>query len=99
MKRYKVKNILNGYILYFESRKAAKDHVNNCPERRRLLPGSVELSYHHTASKKGYITKDHGYFESYAGRFGKGLIYHQPNNQGSPHNSNNYHYITYYIEQ
>lgn len=101
MIRYKLVYKYQGYILtkYFATKQeaellAVKDGVVVSKKPRR-----VELAYHHTASKKGYIRKGGEWDEVYAGKFGEGIIRHKQNATfGSPHNSNNYHYVEYYIE-
>lgn len=54
-----------------------------------------KVSSHHTALSRGYICKDCGYVEEYAGKYGKGFIEHRPNVWDKV--SNSYHIIEYFI--
>lgn len=49
---------------------------------------------HHTAFKKGYMSRklEDGIINEYSGRYGKGYTVETP-----AYNTNQYHYITYYI--
>lgn len=50
------------------------------------------------ACKTLSIKKNGGFYESYTGKYGAGVIYHQPNSEYSgPRYSNNYHKIFYYL--
>lgn len=50
---------------------------------------------HHTAYTRDYMSrKANPRIEKYEGKFGKGLKVHTP-----AYNTNNYHYITYMIEE
>lgn len=51
------------------------------------------LQRHHTATARGYNHKGNEYVEEYSGRFGRGYIFHHASSK-----SNNYHDITYYVE-
>jgi len=58
-----------------------------------------EITYHHTATARGYVPVEGGYDEPYNGRFGRGYIKHYPNKSGLLNGcrSNTYHRIEYYI--
>lgn len=45
-------------------------------ELKEAVDGLVAKGYkpHHTASRKGYITKSQGHIDKYSGRFGVGYI-------------------------
>lgn len=51
------------------------------------------LHRHHTATARGYQHKGSLYIEEYCGKFGRGYIVHHESSL-----SNQYHDITYYVE-
>lgn len=83
---------------YEVDQKKALYLVQRWPNVFKLSKKRVTLFFSHTAKARGYITKNGGYYESYTGKYGAGVVYHQPNNRyNGPHYSNNYHNIFYYL--
>jgi hypothetical protein len=101
MIKYKLVYTIFGrhHIHYFATKQEAETFAIKDGIVIKHKPRRVELAYHHTASRKGYIRKGGEWDEVYAGKFGEGIIRHKQNATfGSPHNSKNYHYVEYYIE-
>ena len=102
MIRYRLDFTINGFYRtqYFETKQKAETFAIQDGVVIKHKPRRVELAYHHFASRRGYICKGGEWDEVYAGRFGEGIIRHKQNaTAGSPHDSNNYHYVEYYIEK
>lgn len=99
VKAYKL--IFNGIATRYEiDKNKALALVQKWPKEFKLNKNRVTLFYDHTAKKRGYITKNGGYYESYAGKFGEGVIYHQPNCEYSgARYSNNYHAVFYFLKK
>lgn len=86
------------FVRYEVNKNKALYLVEKWPQMFSLSKKRVTLVYDHSAKKRGYITKNGGYYESYTGKYGTGVIYHQPNCEYSgPRYSNNYHKIFYYL--
>ena len=102
MIKYKLVYTIKGLhrTQYFATKQEAETFAIKDGVVMKDKPRRVELAYHHTASKKGYIRKGGEWDEVYAGKFGEGIIRHKQNaTAGSPNHSNNYHYVEYYIEK
>lgn len=83
---------------YEVDQKRALYLVQRWPNVFKLSKKRVSLYFSHTAKARGYITKNGGYYESYTGKYGAGVVYHQPNKEyNGPRYSNNYHKIFYYL--
>lgn len=107
---YKLNIKRNGNFLmsmYFDARKEAikvRDNYNrnfNCDGYvATLQPTKVELTFHHCALERGYITKNNGRDDYYNGKFGVGIKRHIPNclTKSRERYSNNYHLVEYYVE-
>ena len=107
MKRYKITctpyENARPFVTYKDTRKEAREFVANYPGHAAKMQGRpVEMVEHHTATARGYWTKNRDgkpTRESYAGKFGAGYIEHYANaDRPDPHGSNNYHVIAYVVE-
>lgn len=60
------------------------------------LDNNPQYYEHHTAYKRGYLSRRATYTEAepYAGKFGVGYTFEHP-----AWHTTNYHYITYYIQK
>lgn len=101
MKKYKLIYQYKGsYCMqYFDTKKEADTFAVRDGIETKSKPRQVELEFHHRASRRGYIRKNDGYDEVYAGKFGEGIIRHIPNVQADVNGSNNYHVVDFYIEK
>ncbi len=101
MKKYKlIYQYKNEYcIKYFDTKKEAETFAVRNEIEKPSKPRQVELDYHHSATRRGYIRKSAGYQSIYTGKFGEGIVKHIPNVEQDYHGSNNYHVIEYYIEK
>ena len=102
MIRYRLDFTINGFYRtqYFETKQKAETFAIQDNVVVKHKPRRVDMAYHHFASRRGYIRKGGEWDEVYAGRFGEGIIRHKQNATfGSSHDSNNYHYVEYYIEK
>lgn len=53
------------------------------------------FTFHHIALRRGYVGVNDEYYESYNGKFGRGIIHHMTTKASGC--SNSYHYVAYYI--
>lgn len=83
---------------YFDTKQQADEFAIGDNIKNVTLPKQVNVELHHRASRRGYICKGCGREEFYSGHFGEGFIKHIENVADSPHGSNNYHFIEYWLE-
>lgn len=89
------------------SKKMAIERRNGIDDKLRQLEAMLKAEgykYHHSASRKGYLTMSAGgaSLRDYAGRFGEGYIIALPNRYAPAgrhgHFTNNYYVIRYYLK-